>query len=251
MNAHKEYIRIVPGSDTAVLMIHGIIGTPRQFDFLLPTVPESMSLWNMLLDGHGGTTRDFSRSSMAKWLSQVDSAIDELSKTHSRLIIVGHSMGTLLALNTALRHPEKPSALFLLASPLKMKYTPTAIATSLHIVFGNPAKDSPKHISARHCCGIGLSKNPLHYLGWIPRYLELFALAREMRPQTGALKVPCKIYQSARDELVSMRSLKYLKDRENIELHILPKSMHYHYSEDEKIFLREELENIIKKVEVQ
>lgn len=251
MNAHKEYIRIVPGSDTAVLMIHGIIGTPDQFDFLLPSVPESLTLWNMLLDGHGGTTRDFGRSSMAKWISQVDSAIDELSKKHSRLIVVGHSMGTLLALNTALRHPEMISALFFLASPLKMQLTPTAVATSLHTAFGDPAKDTPRHLSARHCCSVRLSKNPLHYLGWVPRYLELFALARKLRPQTGALKAPCKVYQSARDELVSRRSVKYLEGRENIELHILPESTHYHYSDAEKNFLRKELENVIKKVEVQ
>ena len=28
---HEEYIRDVPGSDTAVLFIHGILGTPNHF----------------------------------------------------------------------------------------------------------------------------------------------------------------------------------------------------------------------------
>ena len=45
---HRTYARIVPGAGTAVLMVHGIVGTPRQFDFLLETIPEDVSVLNVL-----------------------------------------------------------------------------------------------------------------------------------------------------------------------------------------------------------
>ena len=44
---HQEYRRIVPGADMAVLMIHGIVGTPHHFDNLLPLIPENWSVVNL------------------------------------------------------------------------------------------------------------------------------------------------------------------------------------------------------------
>ena len=49
---HKEYIRVVPGSKCAILMIHGIVGTPKHFEAFLPLIPED---WNNLNRGFGTT----------------------------------------------------------------------------------------------------------------------------------------------------------------------------------------------------
>ena len=71
---HKEYVRIVPGADTAVLFIHGIVGTPNHFTDLISLVelvPEDWSVCNLLLDGHGGNADDFAATSMKKWKNQV------------------------------------------------------------------------------------------------------------------------------------------------------------------------------------
>ena len=35
---HKPYIRYVPDSHYAVLMVHGIVGTPAQFRDLIPVI---------------------------------------------------------------------------------------------------------------------------------------------------------------------------------------------------------------------
>ena len=70
---HLEYIRIVDHADTAVLFIHGIVGTPNHFHAFIPLVPEHISVCNLLLDGHGGSVKDFSHTSMRKWVVQVDS----------------------------------------------------------------------------------------------------------------------------------------------------------------------------------
>ena len=59
---NREYVRIVEGSEYAVLFVHGIVGTPRHFDFLIDVVPPNVSIYNMLLDGHGYGVRDFSRT---------------------------------------------------------------------------------------------------------------------------------------------------------------------------------------------
>ena len=50
---HKEYKRIVENSPKALLFIHGILGTPNHFAPFIPLVPENLSVYNLLLDGHG------------------------------------------------------------------------------------------------------------------------------------------------------------------------------------------------------
>lgn len=92
---HKEYIRIVPGSKHAVLMIHGIVGTPKHFEPFLPLIPEDWTVYNLLLDGHGKGVKEFAQTSMKKWKSQVAARVREILDTHDTLVIAAHSMGGL------------------------------------------------------------------------------------------------------------------------------------------------------------
>ena len=119
---HKEYIRIIPEADTAVLFVHGIVGTPNHFITQIPLVdlvPENWSVYNVLLDGHGKGVEDFSRTSMKKWKEQVWRIFEQLAEEHDRVIIAAHSMGTLFAMQLAILHPEKVPFLFLVAVPMR------------------------------------------------------------------------------------------------------------------------------------
>ena len=115
---HEPYIRIVPGSNTAVLMVHGIVGTPRHFDGILAAIPEDWCVYNILLDGHGGGVTDFSRTSMEIWRKQVRSILNALCVRYKRIFIVAHSMGTLLAMEAALEHKNKIAGMLFLALKL-------------------------------------------------------------------------------------------------------------------------------------
>ncbi len=86
---------------TAILFIHGILGKPDYFDFLMPSVPSDITVERILLDGHGGRVRDFSEAAMSTWREQVSRAVAALSKVHERIIIAAHSMVTLFAIQEA------------------------------------------------------------------------------------------------------------------------------------------------------
>ena len=96
----QEFRRIVPAADTAVLFIHGIVGTPRHFDDLIPLLPDTVSVHNLLLAGHGGSARDFARASMKTWEQQVEAAIAALAETHPHIVLAadGSSVQTQLCL---------------------------------------------------------------------------------------------------------------------------------------------------------
>lgn len=228
----------------AVLFIHGILGTPRHFDFLREILPEGFTAKSLLLPGHGGSTKDFGKSSMVQWSEQCESALLELSASHKRVFLVGHSMGSLLSVRLALKHPGKVSGIFVLAIPLRIRFGIRALASSLHTAFAPPETDSPFQRVCREACSVKLSKNPFAYLPWIPRFLELFALSREIRKAMPTLKVPCTLIQSARDEMVSPA---FTKPASNTKVCALPDSSHYFYSKSDRNFVREEFKNFIEK----
>lgn len=242
---YSSYIREAPGADTAVLFVHGIVGTPAHFRALLPLVPDPWSVYNILLEGHGGMVRDFSRASMVAWKEQVSRQLDEILTTHGRVYIAGHSMGALFAIQEAIRRPQQVMGLFLLAVPLFPKLPPSTMLHSLQAALGwyRPGSAAEKMVADS---GVHLSKNLFLYLGWIPRFWELLAECRATRPLLPHLTVPCRCYQSRKDELVSSRSGRLLRNCPDITVTELATSGHFAYSSADTQFLKEEFQRFLQ-----
>jgi len=245
---HNEYIRIIEDSDVAVLMIHGILGTPRHFDALLPLIPADWSVYNILLDGHGGTVRDFNHTSMKKWRSQVTGMVQRLSRQYERIVIVAHSMGTLLSMDAALQGNHRIAAMIFLASPVRIFVKPSAPLNALKAIFGLVRPDDvyAKATDAAH--SVMLNRRLWQYIGMIPRFLELLAISREMRNKLPELTVPVHAFQSRYDELVSIRSVEVLKRCPAACVRILERSRHYYYETTDLAYLKYEISHILKEL---
>lgn len=244
---HNEYTRI-NNSDTAVLMVHGILGTPRHFDSLISAFPEEWDIYNILLDGHGKGVSDFSNTSMKKWEKQVDETVCSLCGKYENIVILAHSMGTLLAISSTLKKPKKIRGLILLDVPLRMHLMPKAAVNALKVVFGKVSENDIEALATKNACSISTTKQLWKYIGWIPRYLELFKLAENIDCKLKNLKLPCCIFQSRHDELVSLFSLEPLKKIENANIKILSTSGHFCYSKSDTEFLRKNIQIICKKI---
>lgn len=229
----KEYINIIDSAHTAVLFVHGILGTPLHFCHLVPLVPREFSICNIVLDGHGKGVRDFSRTSMKKWEAQVNSAVETLAKTHENIIIVGHSMGTLLAIGSEAIYKDKVKLLFLENVPLIPFTRPASIRHSYRVLFQKVREDRPDEVAAQKAYGIELDRRLWLYIGWVPNFLELFAKARKTQKLLPRIKAPCLCFQSKKDELVHNRSEKILRRHTHITTHTLHTSTHYLYSEED------------------
>ena len=225
----QEYTKIVPNSKSAILFIHGILGSPEHFSAFLPIIPENISVKNLLLDGHGKASRDFAETSMKKWKKQIREALAELAEQHDSILIAAHSMGTLLAIGAAAEFPQVKS-LFLLASPLKIRVKLLAVRNSLKVFFGKVSEDDPFAAATRNASSVPIPKNPFALIGWIPRYIELFRESAGIRKSLAQFNIPCSVFQSAHDELVSARSCRYLRDHPMIRLSILEDSYHFYYA---------------------
>lgn len=230
---HEPYIRIIPSAKTAVLFIHGIVGTPDHFRNLMPLeelVPENWSVHNLLLPGHGGTTEDFGRSSMREWKAHVEAAFRKLADSHEQVLVCAHSMGTLFAIQLGLDHPEKIPELFLLAVPMRPGLRWFGIKNVLRVGFNMVRPDRPMEVATQLACGIRTTKLVWKYIPWIPRYLELFREIYQVENRMGGLTIPCTAWQSHKDELVTNCSRKVMERFPQIEIHDLYDSSHFFYT---------------------
>lgn len=238
----QEQIMIRPDSDTAVLLVHGIVGTPMQFRDLLPVIPEAWSVYNIVLDGHGYGVEEFARTSMKKWKAQVSAKLDEILLRHKSVLMICHSMGTLFAIQEAINRPEAIRALFLLQSPLRVHYPPKTAWQCVRTALG---KQDPAAQELRHACGLELTNKLWKYAAWLPRFWELLCESRRIRNLIGSLKTPCMAFPSAKDELVSMRSCKELARNPDIQITVLRESGHFSYSDRDTRLLQEKLKQLI------
>ena len=248
---HEEYVRIVPCADTAVLFIHGIVGTPNHFRDLIPLidlVPADWSVYNLLLDGHGKTVDDFANSSMDKWRRQVWCTFEELSKTHERIILVAHSMGTLFSIQLAIEHPERIPFLFLIAVPMRPGIRLMTIRNLLKLVFGKLRDDIPLEAATKKVCGVTTTRKLWKYLKWIPRFLELFAEIHRTEKGLYRLHIPCIAWQSQTDELVANRTRKVLEKSGVMEVHNLLHSTHFYYHTEDQKLVRHDFSKRIKEL---
>ena len=241
---HREYKRIIENSKKVILFIHGILGTPNHFECFISLVPDNISVYNVLLDGHGKGVKEFSKTSMKKWKKQIDDIVNELCSNYEEIYIVAHSMGCLLALEQSVKN-SKISKMFLLAAPLKLSLKPQMFINSLKVYFNKIDVDDEVGMAAKKCCGIHHDKNIFKYFGWIPRFLELFSEIKHIRKIADKISAPCSVYLSCKDEMVSLSSQKFLKDNSNFLITQLEKSGHFFYEEHDLEFLKNDFINFI------
>lgn len=241
---HEPYIRMVANADTAVLFIHGIVGSPAHFKDLLPVIPENWSVYNILLDGHGQEVEDFARTSMEKWKTQVSQVLTSLLDSHERVFIVAHSMGTLLAIEEAVRRPGKVCGLFLLAVPLVFRVRISAALGSIQAALGQARPGSVAEQMVNDS-SVRLSPQLHKYLKWLPRFTELTREALRTHVLLPLISVPCRVFQSGKDELVGRTSTELLEKQPQITVSVLENSGHFSYSPEDLALLQAQLKDML------
>lgn len=232
----EPFLREVPLADTLVIFIHGIVEGPSQFrPFIDITLQAGCSCAALLLPGHGGSASEFAHSSQREWILYVKRELEHFRQQYPHLILVGHSMGTLLSMIAYTENPSGIDGLIVIAAPLHIQVSMRAIRNNLKIAFSesippnDPAYPLTKAISVAHC--------PIpQYVTWVPRLADLFRLIAQTRKVLPQIRVPLLAIHSDRDELVGIRSIDYLRQSvPETYLHIvrLPHSTHFTYTPED------------------
>jgi uncharacterized protein len=163
---------------------------------------------------------DFSTLTIARMVDQVGQAIGELS---GPVALIGSSLGAFVAVQVALRHPERISHMILLAPALDFgpstgsgpSRAPSRDGGNRMRSLGDTAIDEWRrtgHLNVFHY-GYGRMM-PVHY--------ELYADARRYDCINAALAMPIQVFQGRRDDAVDPDTVeRWSRARPNVELHML------------------------------
>lgn len=237
-----EYHKHCDGADTIVIFIHGILEGSMQFRSLAKIAYDAgYSTLVLLLPGHGKKGEDFANTSMGKWIHYVNKRIKNMEDKYRRIILVGHSMGGLLAVEYVSHFTSNVAKLILIGFPVKIWVNPRVIVGAYKISIGKINKKE-KYVVAE-CRAMGVEATKLiGCMGWIPRYIELLHLVYHSRKQIKKINLPIIIIQSCKDEFICKKINKYIS-KSNIQLYNLENSYHFCYDHTDL----NKLEEIIKR----
>lgn len=128
---------------TAVVLLHGLCSTPDELQSIAAGLRGAgYSVRSLIVEGYSFDASAPSRhaTSWHQWIDAVQDCVDELRKVHDRVMLVGMSAGSALALATAMRCGTRIDALILMSTtlrfdgwsiPLRHKLLPLALYTPL------------------------------------------------------------------------------------------------------------------------
>lgn len=124
-------------SRKSILLLHGALGSAKQFNQLTKALSSSFDVYSFSFEGHGGveSNRPFAMNHF------MENTIDYMEEHHiESSSIFGYSMGGYVALTMASKHPEKVEKIITLGT--KFDWTPEFAASEVRKL--NPEKIEEK-----------------------------------------------------------------------------------------------------------
>lgn len=190
---------LLPGRrETAVLLLHGLTGTPFEMQVLGETLAEEgYTVHIPLLPGHGTCPDDMDGLCWEDWMEAALHAYDALAKEHGQVVVGGLSAGGTMALDLALR--RDPAALLLYAAVLSIAKRGAYLAPYVWRFirrWPSPRSDMVEPNDLLRC----YDPAPVRAMS------ELISGIGHVRGHLARIQSPALVAHSLRDELVPLAS---------------------------------------------
>lgn len=231
------------GRGRPVVFLHGWLGSWRYWFPTMEVVAEQFRTYSFDFWGFGDSRRQASQISIQNYSDQVVRFLDELGI--EKAILVGHSMGGMVALKTAIQYPERITRVATVGAPI--------VGDSLSWLLKLTDRPLAADLFAR--------------LPWLRRYLFKFFLGEtsdpavnevlddsvksssntlrravssmwrtDLRPELHRLKVPALIVHGGHDDIVHPNQADLFDTISEAQVVMMPSSRHFPFLDEAELF---------------
>ncbi|MEX3610199.1 alpha/beta fold hydrolase [Rothia sp. LK2588] len=210
-----------PGSRRiGVLVLHGFTGSTWSMRPVTEFFADRGYAVEMpLLPGHGTHWKDMVPISRHDWLAAVDDAYWRLRTAGHEVVVIGLSMGGMLALRESVRRPVLGTAVI---NPFVVDPTPALRFSRLLSKVAFTTTGITSDIAMPDVDEGGYHRVPLAAAA------QLYLLGKETRPMLPALQTPVLYFRSATDHVVSDASHLYFQKIASCPVEFVPLPHSYH-----------------------
>src|SRR6266545_478702 len=197
---------LLPGRrETAVLLLHGLTGTPLEMQTLGEALAEEgYTVHIPLLPGRGTCPDDMDGLCWEDWMQAALHAYDTLAVEHGRVVVGGLSAGGTMTLDLALR--RDPAALLLYAAVLSVSHRGAYLAPYVWRLirrWPSPPSDMVEPNELLRC----YDPAPVRAM------CELINGISRVRSRIGEIRAPTLVAHSREDRLVPLASAEEIASR--------------------------------------
>ncbi|MBF0423686.1 MAG: alpha/beta fold hydrolase, partial [Magnetococcales bacterium] len=215
----------LPGGKAAILLIHGLTGTPNEMRSVGKGLASSgLTVLGMQIAGHCGSEAALLGTTWMDWYASVEVAFQQLACHHAPIFAVGLCAGALLALHLAKQHPEGIQGLALYGTTLRYDgwalprlnfLVPWVVRTPLSdyyrfvevFPFGIKDERIRQKIVSGMLAGNSAEAGSLGMTGRSLR--EFFHLGQVVKREMGTITAPTLILHAIDDDVASVKNAEY------------------------------------------
>jgi len=245
-NAEPFYF---PGNSTGCLLIHGFTGAPTEMRPLGNFLAEKgYSVLGIRLSGHGTKMADIQRSHWQDWAGSVLDGWHLLQSSSDKIILMGLSMGGILALYHASFLPVQ--GVVSMSTPYQLEPDPKLVLLPFltriipHVAKGKSDWHNPNAAKGH----ISYEKYPTRAI------VQLTHLLQAMRISLPKVKVPALLMHAKGDLSVDPENMRLIYQElgtaeENKEMVLLENSGHVVTRDHEKMTVFNNIHNFVQKIQ--
>ena len=210
LSKYREEFTLGDGA-SACLLVHGLGCGPIQ----MRELAESLSSWGftargILLPGHCGDTGDIACSSLYDWAEKVSSEYFQLKSRHDKVVVIGFSLGALLALQLAIKQPVE--GVIVMGAPIYLirRYLPINSLIRIGKLFIEKVKTRPRTCYMKSKSYTGHLRQPINTHYPLKTLHEIKQITKAIKPGLKNIKAPALIIHSQTDRIAAPGSAKYL-----------------------------------------
>ena len=235
----------VENGNEAVLLLHGLTANPYTLREVADHyIKNGYTVYAPVINGHGTSVFDLEKTNYLDWRNSAEQAYDKLAKNHSKIYVVGISLGGLLALDLASDHDVK--GVVVVNTPIKLKSELTELLPLIYLVSPYSIRGLFSLEELPIATELKLYDSlPLKSVAQLVSYVEF------IKPKLKNINAKILVVQSAKDDLVEPESATFILNNvnsKNRDLLILKNSTHINiFKEDQELFKQRSL-RFIKEV---